>query len=166
MLLVSDENKTPLFIMKTISFNSADIPGLEQARTEFSIASKLGEEHPNIARGIVIKEYNDSESKTNNVEMLFEFGGQDLLELNEIYKLTSQQILEISVQTANAMAFAHSKGIFHSDLKAQNIVYRDGVAKIIDFGVSADLKSKTVLEKYLTRITGKIIGMTQCYCPP
>lgn len=165
ILLVSNEAKEPIFILKTFSFNLADTQGLEQAKTEFLLAFNLGKESNNIAKGIAIREYKDVGSDTNNLEMLFEYGGSDLLDL--IKKgLTDYQILDICIQTANAIALAHSKGIFHSDIKAQNIVYNNGIAKIIDFGVSSDLKSKTVLQRYVTSITGKIVGFTQCYCPP
>jgi eukaryotic-like serine/threonine-protein kinase len=50
-------------------------------------------------------------------------------------KLT--EILEIAIQTANALAAAHAAGIIHRDIKPENImVRRDGYVKVLDFGLA------------------------------
>jgi len=47
------------------------------------------------------------------------------------------EVLELSLQIATAMAYAHEQGVIHRDLKPANIlVTTDGTIKIMDFGVA------------------------------
>jgi serine/threonine protein kinase len=51
--------------------------------------------------------------------------------------LSFDQIAEIIAQIADALDFAHSKGIVHRDVKPANIILLDGNrAKIMDFGIA------------------------------
>ena len=47
------------------------------------------------------------------------------------------EILEITIQTAGALAAAHAAGIIHRDIKPENIMVRpDGYVKVLDFGLA------------------------------
>ena len=51
--------------------------------------------------------------------------------------LASDQIFSILAQTANALDYAHQKGIVHRDIKPANImIAADGAAKIAVFGIA------------------------------
>ncbi len=47
------------------------------------------------------------------------------------------EVLNVSVQIAGALAAAHDSGIVHRDIKPENIILRrDGIAKVLDFGLA------------------------------
>ncbi len=75
-------------------------------------------------------------------------------------KLELTESLNIIKQILAGVGFAHSKGFIHRDLKPSNIIInKEGVAKIMDFGIS-----KAIYEKGITK-TGTKIG-TLLYMSP
>ena len=52
-------------------------------------------------------------------------------------RLGLMEVLEIAIQTGNALAAAHDAGIVHRDLKPENVMLRlDGYVKVLDFGLA------------------------------
>ena len=74
-------------------------------------------------------------------------------------KLPLEQQVEIMMRVSEGLAFAHSRGIIHRDVKPANLfVTTDGQVKILDFGVARIASSK------LTR-SGLLVG-TPDYMSP
>jgi tetratricopeptide (TPR) repeat protein len=93
--------------------------------------------------------------------------GEKLLEST----LTTDEVLDIGIQVAEALSEAHSRGVIHRDIKPQNVIVTPrGQVKVLDFGLArmaqqerpSDPEAKT--ETQLTE-EGYIVG-TVAYMSP
>jgi len=105
-------------------------------RFEQEARSALALNHPNI---ITIHEIGSSDS---TIYIAMEFvDGRTLREVLGVGPLPTKRLLDLAVQIAEGLAKAHVAGIVHRDLKPENVmVSRDGVVKILDFGLAKLLK--------------------------
>ncbi len=62
--------------------------------------------------------------------------------LEEDGRLSEGEVIEILAQLAEGLAAVHARGLVHGDIKAANVLRRDGGALVLgDFGSSIDLSS-------------------------
>jgi len=97
---------------------------------EAKAASALN--HPNI---ITIYEIDEIDSRHFIVTEFID--GETLRQRMKHGHSKLNDLLEIAIQAAGALAAAHAAGIIHRDIKPENImVRRDGYIKVLDFGLA------------------------------
>ena len=110
----------------------------QQLRTtvlrEARLASAI--EHPNVCAI-----YEVGESGDEGYIVMQYVPGQSLDQLIARGPASLQLVLSVGIQVADGLQAAHSLGIFHRDLKPQNVMLTDGgLAKILDFGLARRLR--------------------------
>src|SRR5581483_4083028 len=109
---------------------TSDINNLKRFEREARLASSL--DHPNICTIFELNEANG----LHFIAMQF-IEGCTVRELVKGRPLELESALSITIQTADALAAAHSRGIVHRDIKAHNVMVSDsGRVKVLDFGLA------------------------------
>jgi serine/threonine protein kinase/thioredoxin-like negative regulator of GroEL len=83
--------------------------------------------------------------------------GRTLRSLLSDGPLEPKRIVELGTQLAEALEAAHSRGVFHGDIKPENIVVQpDGRAKLLDFGVARRCVDESVTATISTLTEGEV----------
>jgi eukaryotic-like serine/threonine-protein kinase len=94
--------------------------------------------------------------------IVFEYiDGENLKEhLVRSGRLPVRDALELALQVARALSFAHGHGLVHRDVKPQNVLLNgDGRAKVTDFGIARSLDVDGVTQ------TGTVLGTSNYIAP-
>ncbi len=95
--------------------------------------------------------------------IVFEYvDGENLKQLVErTGPLPARRAVELALEVADALAFAHEHGLVHRDVKPQNVLLTpDGAAKVTDFGIARSLD----VERGVTQ-TGTVLGTSNYLSP-
>ena len=123
---VKDGNSVAVKKMRN-SMSMSDVDST--AIRELSVAALLN--HPNIAKIL------DGYVKPEVIYLVLELGKTDLNTFLSKNKLTSDQITDMFYQMMKGIEYMHSMGVWHRDIKPQNIlVFEGNVPKITDFGLA------------------------------
>ncbi len=78
--------------------------------------------------------------------------------------LDYKQKLDIIQQIAKGLAYAHTKGIVHSDLKPANLFFTDDdILKVLDFGIARAVNTELYQDSF---DAGELGAMTMTYASP
>ena len=127
---------------------------VERFRREARAVAQLS--HPNIVTVI------DRGDDGGRQFIVFEYvAGENLKQLLVSRgALRVREALQIALQVARALAFAHEQGLIHRDVKPQNVLLNgDGRAKVTDFGIARSLDVAGVTQ------TGTVLGTSEYIAP-
>jgi hypothetical protein len=133
---------------------TADEDYVERFRREARAVAQLS--HPNIVTVI------DRGERDGKQFIVFELvDGENLKELVERGgPLPVRRALEIGLDVARALAFAHAQGLVHRDVKPQNVLLTgEGNSKVTDFGIVRSLGVAGNTE------TGTVLGTSHYIAP-
>ena len=134
---------------------SCDDDYVERFRREARSVAALS--HPNIVTVIDRGEHEDRQF------IVFEYvEGENLKRLIERRGPSPvPAALELAIQIARGLAFAHQQGLIHRDVKPQNVLLNgDGRAKVTDFGIARSLD----VQHGMTQ-TGTVLGTSDYIAP-
>jgi serine/threonine protein kinase len=134
--LVFDTELDRLAVISLLSTGSSGTA--PHLRSEAQMMARLGN-HPNI---VTVFDIGDENGTPFIVSEYVQAGSvADLLRASEKKALPVDLAVRISRQVADALAWAHSRGIIHRDVKPSNVwLTPSGIAKLGDFGVATDLR--------------------------
>jgi eukaryotic-like serine/threonine-protein kinase len=128
-----DPSLDRIVALKTISLGDADEDRKAYEKRfllEAKAAGKLT--HPNI---VTIFDYGEEEDTAYMAMELLE--GQDLRARIRQGDIPPMEAVEIALQVADGLGFAHEFGVVHRDIKPGNIMLLErGAVKIMDFGIA------------------------------
>ncbi|MDZ7292496.1 MAG: serine/threonine protein kinase [candidate division KSB1 bacterium] len=130
----------------------------KEARERFIYEAQAasGLDHPNIC---TIYEIDETAEEQMFIAMAY-YEGETLKEQMARGNLQVAEAIDIAIQIVRGLAKAHQRGIVHRDIKPSNIIVtKEGVVKIVDFGL-AKLSGVTRLTK-----TGSTMGTTAYMSP-
>src|SRR5213080_3770045 len=133
---------------------TSDDDFVERFKREARAVAQLS--HPNIVTVI------DRGEDEGRQYIVFEYiDGENLKELVvRRGRLAVRDALELALQTARGLAFAHQQGLVHRDVKPQNVLLNgDGQAKVTDFGIARTLDVDGVTQ------TGTVMGTSNYIAP-
>src|SRR6266566_2517346 len=134
--------------------------GAERFRREIEIAAALN--HPHI---LAVHDSGDAAGLLYYVTPYVE--GQSLRDLlRHDRQLPLEDALRITREVADALDYAHQRGVIHRDIKPENILFQAGHAVVADFGIARAISSAAGNESR-TALTqpGMLIG-TPDYMSP
>lgn len=133
---------------------SGDDDFVERFKREARSVAQL--QHPNIVTVI------DRGEEDGRQYIVFEYiDGENLKErVTRAGRLDVREALEIALEVARGLAFAHESGLVHRDVKPQNVLLNgDGRAKVTDFGIARTLDVDGMTQ------TGTVLGTSNYIAP-
>jgi serine/threonine protein kinase len=106
---------------------------LEQVQHEMRVASML--DHPNLIKLLCLEQEKDWRFRVKKVHVLIEYVNGKTLD--QLPAMPMSKLVDKFLQISAGLAHMHRRGVFHADLKPNNIMMtKAGAIKILDFGLA------------------------------
>ncbi|MEG4505544.1 AAA family ATPase [Microcoleus sp. F6_B4] len=134
---IREADRQPL-ILKLLKESYPTPQELLRYRTEYRITRELKEAG-------VVRVYDLQKYQNSLVIFVEDFGGESLKIWMQQRKFSINEFLLLAIATTETLGKIHSANIIHKDINPSNIVFNPatGQLKIIDFGISTQLKRET-----------------------
>jgi serine/threonine protein kinase len=122
------------YALKVVNIgNKEEQKYLAQAEHEFRVSQLL--DHPNLIKILALETEKDWLFRIRKVHLLLEYVKGKTLDMAP--KLSLPQLVQVFLHVAAGLVHLHKKGVYHADLKPNNImVGQTGEVKIIDYGLA------------------------------
>ncbi len=134
ILHVRREADSREYALKIVSIDDKEeLKFLDQARHEFKVAQKL--DHPNLIKIYCLEAQKDWLFRVKKINLLIEFVNGKTLD--QVPPMPMHKLMPVAAQVAAGLVHMHRRGVFHADLKPNNIMLgKRGEVKIIDYGLA------------------------------
>lgn len=155
---VEDISVGKIFAVKILS------PKLTEDQTAFRRFSQEAKASAELAHANIVTVYDQGTTDSGAPFLVMDFlEGETLGDvLKKEGRLPYERAIDIFEQICDALAYAHSKGLIHRDVKPSNIILVRGAGgvetvKVVDFGIAKVLPATDAKTAQLTQ-TGEIFG--------
>jgi len=151
---VRDRETTEVLALKRLRPEIARDPAMiERFKDEIRLARRIT--HKNVCR---IYDFNRVDDLAY-ITMEYVDGESLRAYLKRVGKLSPERVIDVARQIATGLGEAHAQGVIHRDLKPDNVIIaRDGLVKLMDFGIARALES--------TGATTQVLAGTPGYMAP
>lgn len=122
------------YALKTVSIDEKEhLKFFEQCKHEFRVAQKL--DHPNLIKIFCLETAKDWLFRVKKINLLIEFVNGKTLD--QVPPMPMPKLAPVAAMVAAGLVHMHRRGVFHADLKPNNIMLgKRGEVKIIDYGLA------------------------------
>jgi eukaryotic-like serine/threonine-protein kinase len=134
ILHIRREADSKEYALKLVPIEEKDhLKYLEQAKHEFRVGQILN--HPNLVKVYAFETETSWFSGPKKARLLLEYcPGQTM---DRIPILRMAKLIRVFERIADGLTHMHKQGVFHADLKPNNLIYDRGTnVKVIDFGLA------------------------------
>src|SRR6266542_1437740 len=134
ILHIRRSNDSRQYALKVVPLQSKeDQKFLQQAQHEFRVAQML--DHANLIKVYALETPRDWLFRVRKVHLLIEYVNGKTLDT--IKGLSLPRLVQVFAQIAAGLVHMHRRGVYHADLKPNNIMLsRSGEVKILDYGLA------------------------------
>ncbi len=122
------------YALKLVNIDEKDdLKYLEQAKHEFRVGQML--DHPNLVKVYAFETEGGWFSGKKKAKLLLEYvPGQTM---DKLPLLRMAKLLRVFERIADGLTHMHKQGVFHADMKPNNLIYDRGTrVKVIDYGLA------------------------------